>query len=67
MYDARALAHDLIEQIGRREHVYGHTCKRGDVIPWDNRSMRHRRRRCDHDERRECAAFHPSTTFLPSG
>jgi alpha-ketoglutarate-dependent 2,4-dichlorophenoxyacetate dioxygenase len=53
VHEGRALAHDLIEHIGQREHVYSHTWSAGDVVMWDNRAMLHRGRRFDFSERRE--------------
>jgi alpha-ketoglutarate-dependent 2,4-dichlorophenoxyacetate dioxygenase len=51
--EGRALAHELIEHIGRREHVYSHKWRPGDLVMADNRSTVHRGRRFDHTERRE--------------
>lgn len=51
--EGRALAHELIEHIGRREHVYSHKWKPGDLVMADNRSTVHRGRRFVHSERRE--------------
>ena len=49
----RALAHELIEHIGQREHVYSHHWAPGDLVMYDNRAVLHRGRRFDHAERRE--------------
>lgn len=51
--EGRALAHELIEHIGQREHVYSHEWRPGDLIMADNRCTVHRGRRFDHRERRE--------------
>lgn len=51
--EGRALAHELIEHIGRREHVYSHKWQPGDLVMADNRSAVHRGRRFVHTERRE--------------
>ena len=51
--EGRLLAHELLEHIGQREHVYSHFWKADDVIIYDNRSVLHRGRRFDLNERRE--------------
>ncbi len=51
--EGRALAAELIEHIGQRERVYSHQWKAGDLVMADNRSVLHRGRRFDHNERRE--------------
>lgn len=51
--EGRALAHELIEHIGRREHVYSHKWRAGDLVMADNRCTVHRGRRFIHSERRE--------------
>jgi alpha-ketoglutarate-dependent 2,4-dichlorophenoxyacetate dioxygenase len=51
--EGRALAHELIEHIGQREHVYSHKWQAGDLVMADNRSAVHRGRRFVHSERRE--------------
>jgi len=51
--EGRALAHELIEHIGQREHVYSHKWQPGDLVMADNRTVVHRGRRFDHAERRE--------------
>lgn len=51
--EGRALAHELIEHIGQREHVYSHQWQAGDLVMADNRCTVHRGRRFDHGERRE--------------
>tara|TARA_B110001454_G_scaffold218389_1_gene246209 strand:- start:2993 stop:3922 length:930 start_codon:yes stop_codon:yes gene_type:complete len=51
--EGRALVHELVEHIGQRERVYAHYWRPGDVIIYDNRSVLHRGRRFDLNERRE--------------
>jgi alpha-ketoglutarate-dependent 2,4-dichlorophenoxyacetate dioxygenase len=51
--EGRALAHELIEHIGQREHVYSHKWQPGDLVMADNRATVHRGRRFIHAERRE--------------
>lgn len=51
--EGRAFAHEMVEHIGQREHVYSHVWTPGDVVMWDNRSVLHRGRRFDLSERRE--------------
>lgn len=51
--EGRVLVHELLEHIGQREHVYSHSWEAGDVVMWDNRSVLHRGRRFDLNERRE--------------
>lgn len=51
--EGRALAHDLVEHIGQREHVYSHAWRSGDIVIYDNRSVLHRGRPFDLSERRE--------------
>lgn len=51
--EGRALAHELIEHIGQREHVYSHRWRAGDLVMYDNRATAHRGRRFNHAERRE--------------
>lgn len=51
--EGRLLAHELLEHIGQREHVYSHFWRADDVIIYDNRSVLHRGRRFDLNERRE--------------
>ena len=51
--EGRALAHELIEHIGQRERVYSHAWTSGDLVMYDNRSVLHRGRRFNLDERRE--------------
>lgn len=51
--EGRALAHELIEHIGQREHVYSHKWQAGDLVMADNRCTVHRGRRFIHSERRE--------------
>jgi alpha-ketoglutarate-dependent 2,4-dichlorophenoxyacetate dioxygenase len=51
--DGRALAHELIEHIGQREHVYSHKWQAGDLVLYDNRAVLHRGRRFIHSKARE--------------
>jgi alpha-ketoglutarate-dependent 2,4-dichlorophenoxyacetate dioxygenase len=51
--EGRALAFELIEHIGQRERVYSHSWKSGDLVMYDNRSVLHRGRRFNLDDRRE--------------
>jgi alpha-ketoglutarate-dependent 2,4-dichlorophenoxyacetate dioxygenase len=51
--EGRALAHELVEHATQRERVYSHKWSANDVVMWDNRSVLHRGRRFDPDERRE--------------
>ena len=51
--EGRALAHELIEHIGQRERIYSHAWRSGDLVMYDNRSVLHRGRRFNLDERRE--------------
>lgn len=51
--EGRVLVHELLEHIGQREHVYSHRWEADDVVMWDNRSVLHRGRRFDLNERRE--------------
>lgn len=51
--EGRALAHELVEHIGQREHVYSHKWQPGDLVMYDNRATVHRGRRFIHSERRE--------------
>ena len=53
LYEGRMLAHALLEHATRPERVYSHSWTAGDLIVWDNRSMLHRGRWFDLDERRE--------------
>jgi alpha-ketoglutarate-dependent 2,4-dichlorophenoxyacetate dioxygenase len=51
--EGRALAHDLVEHIGQREHVYAHSWRPNDLVIYDNRAVLHRGRTFDLSERRE--------------
>jgi alpha-ketoglutarate-dependent 2,4-dichlorophenoxyacetate dioxygenase len=51
--EARIYLSDLLEHATRRESVYSHTWRVGDLVMWDNRSTLHRGRRYDIAERRE--------------
>lgn len=52
-HEARMLAHSLLEHATQPERVYSHQWSAGDVVMWDNRSVLHRGRWFDLDERRE--------------
>ena len=51
--EGRMLLSDLLEHATRREFVYRHEWRVGDLVMWDNRSTIHRGRRYDLNERRE--------------
>lgn len=51
--EARAVAQELIEHIGQREHVYSHKWSAGDIVMYDNSAVLHRGMRFDLDEARE--------------
>jgi alpha-ketoglutarate-dependent 2,4-dichlorophenoxyacetate dioxygenase len=51
--ESRLLLSDLLEHATRRERVYVHKWEVGDLVMWDNRSVVHRGRRFDLNERRE--------------
>jgi alpha-ketoglutarate-dependent 2,4-dichlorophenoxyacetate dioxygenase len=50
--DARALLRDLVERATRRELVYTHRWRPGDLVMWDNRCMLHRGRPWDESKYR---------------
>ena len=50
--DSRALLDDLLERAVRREHVYGHRWRPGDLVIWDNRCLLHRGTGYDADKYR---------------
>jgi alpha-ketoglutarate-dependent 2,4-dichlorophenoxyacetate dioxygenase len=52
-HEARMLAHTLLEHASRPERVYSHEWSTGDLVMWDNRSVLHRGRWFDLNERRE--------------
>jgi len=51
--ESRMYLQDLLEHATRRENIYVHQWKVGDLVIWDNRSTLHRGRRYDIAERRE--------------
>ena len=51
--EGRMLLSDLLEHATRREFVYRHEWRVGDLVMWDDRSTIHRGRRYDLNERRE--------------
>ena len=54
--EAQALIADLLEQATRRDGVYCHAWRPGDVIVWDERAMMHRGRPWPLDEERTLIA-----------
>lgn len=52
-HEARMLANILLEHATRPERVHAHEWCAGDLVMWDNRSVLHRGRWFDLDERRE--------------
>ncbi len=50
--DARQLLAELIDEATRREFVYVHKWRQGDVVMWDNRAMLHRGRPWDYAKER---------------
>jgi len=50
--DARQLLAELMDETTRREHVYVHKWRMGDVMMWDNRAMLHRGRPWDYGRER---------------
>lgn len=51
--EGRALAHELLEHITRRERVYAHNWRANDLVIYDNRAVLHRGRRFDLTAPRE--------------
>ena len=51
--DGRLLLRDLIEHATRREFVYRHEWREGDLVIWDNRCTMHRGRHFDEREVRD--------------
>jgi alpha-ketoglutarate-dependent 2,4-dichlorophenoxyacetate dioxygenase len=51
--DGRLLLRELIEQATRREFVYRHEWREGDLVIWDNRCTMHRGRHFDEGEVRD--------------
>ena len=50
--DARQLLAELMDETTKREHVYVHKWRPGDVLMWDNRAMLHRGRPWDYNKER---------------
>jgi alpha-ketoglutarate-dependent 2,4-dichlorophenoxyacetate dioxygenase len=50
--DARQLLAELMDETTRREFVYTHKWRTGDVVMWDNRAMLHRGRPWDYSKER---------------
>ena len=50
--DARQLLAQLLDEATRREYVYAHQWRQGDVVMWDNRAMLHRGRPWDYSKER---------------
>ncbi len=50
--DARQLLAQLLDEATRREFVYSHKWRQGDVVMWDNRAMLHRGRPWDYAHER---------------
>jgi len=51
--DGRLLLRDLMEHATRREFVYSHRWRRGDLVIWDNRCTMHRGRHFDETKVRD--------------
>ena len=51
--DGRLLLRELIEHATRREFVYRHEWREGDLLIWDNRCTMHRGRAFDEQEMRD--------------
>jgi alpha-ketoglutarate-dependent 2,4-dichlorophenoxyacetate dioxygenase len=50
--DARQLLAELMDETTKREYVYVHKWRTGDVVMWDNRAMLHRGRPWDYGKER---------------
>ena len=50
--DARQMLAELMDETTRREFVYVHKWRPGDVVMWDNRAMLHRGRPWDYSKER---------------
>jgi alpha-ketoglutarate-dependent 2,4-dichlorophenoxyacetate dioxygenase len=50
--DARQLLAELMDETTRRDYVYVHKWRTGDVVMWDNRAMLHRGRPWDYSKER---------------
>ncbi len=64
--EGRMLLMDLLEHATRREYVYQHSWKPGDLVIWDNRAVLHRGRRWDLDEPRELRRTTTADLDVPS-
>ncbi|HEX3884361.1 MAG TPA: TauD/TfdA family dioxygenase [Stellaceae bacterium] len=51
--EGRVLLQDLLEHATRRQFVYAHRWRPGDLVMWDNRAVLHRGRRYDLSEPRD--------------
>lgn len=49
---ARQMLAQLLDEVTRREFVYSHAWRQGDVVMWDNRAMLHRGRPWDYTRER---------------
>jgi alpha-ketoglutarate-dependent 2,4-dichlorophenoxyacetate dioxygenase len=49
---ARQLLAELMDETTRRDYVYAHKWRQGDVVMWDNRAMLHRGRPWDYNKER---------------
>jgi len=61
--DARQLLAELMDETTRREHVYVHKWRTGDVMMWDNRAMLHRGRPWDYGKERSMVRTTISATI----
>jgi alpha-ketoglutarate-dependent 2,4-dichlorophenoxyacetate dioxygenase len=50
--DARQLLAELMDETTKRDYVYVHKWRTGDVVMWDNRAMLHRGRPWDYSRER---------------
>jgi len=50
--DARQMLAELMDETTRRDYVYVHKWRPGDVVMWDNRAMLHRGRPWDYSKER---------------
>ena len=50
--DARQMLAELMDETTKRDHVYVHKWRQGDVVMWDNRAMLHRGRPWDYSRER---------------
>lgn len=49
---ARQLLAELMDETTKRDYVYAHKWRQGDVVMWDNRAMLHRGRPWDYNKER---------------